>query len=151
MRDELHDSLWRYEAMTGLLHWDDERNPSQQQRDRAAYGKEYGLVSYPDGQQQLSYARAIRFLVEVCGHAYEESLEALVEYFRAMPSAYRTDADPENDARQIRAGAENIIEALFDLKVGRLIHGEDEFALAYNWRATRSLMTMPGSSRLSKS
>jgi hypothetical protein len=142
MRDELRDSLWRYEAMTGLIDWEDESAPGQEDRDQAAYGTEYGLTPCPDGQQQASYARMVRFLVEVCGHSYEESLEALVEHFRAMPGAYRADANPEDDARQIMSAAENIIEALFDLKVGRLIHGDDEGALDYNRRTTRKLMTL---------
>lgn len=140
MRDELYESLWRYEAMTGLIDWQNEADSGQQDRDRDNYGKDYGLVLYPDGQHYTSYARMLRFLVEVCGHSYEESLEALVEHFKGMPCAYRAIAAPEEDARQIRASGDNIIEALFDLKVRRLISAGDELALAYNWRTTRYLM-----------
>jgi hypothetical protein len=79
MRDELHESLWRYESMTGLATRET-KAIRQQERDRADYGSEHGLAPYPDGQHCTS------------------------------------------DARKIRTGTENIIEALFDPKVGRLIH-----------------------------
>jgi hypothetical protein len=148
MRDELYESLWRYEAMTGLIDWQNEADPGQQERDRTAYDKDYGLVLYPDGQHYTSYARMLRFLVEVCGHAYEESLEAIVGYSQGMPCAYRASANPEDDARQIRSSGENIIEALFDLKVGRLIAGGNDVVLNFNWQTTRCLMAMEAPSRL---
>jgi len=149
MRDELYESLWRYEAMTGQIDWENEADPGQQERDRAAYGKDYGLVPYPDGQHYTSYARMLRFLVEVSGHAYAESLEAIVEHFRSMPAGYRMYADPEADARKIRASGENIIEALFDLKVGRLISAGDELAISFNWRTTHRLMGMANNPKIS--
>ncbi|GEC36460.1 hypothetical protein JOH52_000836 [Sinorhizobium meliloti] len=149
MRDELYRSLFRYEAMTGQCDWENEDDPGREDRDRASYDKEYGLLLQPDGQRYTSYARTLRFLVEVCGHAYDESLESLVEHIQGMPAGgYRTDLDADKEARQMRAGGDNIIESLFHLKVGRLIAGDDVRALDYNWSVTRKLMALPGLPRL---
>ncbi len=148
MRDELYESLWRYDAMTGLVDWKCEDDPGREERDREAYGKEYGLLQYPGGMESVCYARIVRFLVEVCGHSYEESLAALIEHVRGQPSALRSDLDADCDARNIRVHNGNIIEALFSLKVGRLIDDE-AFALDYNWKVTRRLMSLPGPKRLS--
>lgn len=140
MRDELLNSLWRYDAMTGLVDWSNEDDPGREDRDREAFAKEYGLVRYPDGRDYVCNARIVRFLVEVCGHSYEEALEALIEHLQGQPHAYRADPDIESDARQIRAGAPNIIEALFSLKVDRLVSEGDPAALDFSWRVTRALM-----------
>lgn len=149
MRNELMQSLWRYDAMTGQVDWNNEEDPGREDRDRAAFGREYGLVRYPDGQEYVCTARIVRFLVEVCGHSYEESLEALVEHLQGQPHAYRADPDIESDARQIRAGAPNIIEALFSLKVNRLVSQDDPHAVDYSWRVTRALMGLSDKPKLS--
>lgn len=140
MRDELLQSLWRYDAMTGLVDWNNEEDPGREDRDRAAFGKDYGLVRYPDGNDYACNGRIVRFLVEVCGHSYEESVEALVEHIQSQPYAYRASPDVEADAKAIRAGAPNIIEALFSLKVDRLVREGDKMATDYSWRVTRVLM-----------
>lgn len=146
MRDALYESLFRYEAMTGICDWESEDEPGREDRDRIAYGKELGLVPYPDGNEYLSYARMVRFLVEVCGHAYGESLDAVVEHVQSQPvGGYRSDLDAEREAATIRAGSENIIEALFHLKVTRLIAGGNDRALDYNWKVTRALMAKDNS------
>ncbi len=148
MRDELLQSLWRYDAMTGLVDWNNEGEPGREDRDRATFGHEYGLVRFPDGQYYACNGRIVRFLVEVCGHSYDESLEALVEHLQGQPHAYRADTDIESDARGIRAGAPNIIEALFSLKVNRLVSEDDPVAVDYSWRVTRALIGMQGSEKL---
>lgn len=148
MRQELYESLWRYDAMTRLVHWNNEDDPGREDRDRAAYGNEYGLIRYPDGGEYVCNGRVVRFLVEVCGHSYEESLAALIEHIRSQPKGYRTNADPEADARTIRMNSRNIIEALFSLKVDRLIDQDDPSAVSYSWQVTRSLMAMPEQSNL---
>lgn len=140
MRDELLQSLWRYDAMTGLVDWNNEEDPGREDRDRAAFGKEYGLVRYPDGQDYACNGRIVRFLVEVCGHCYEEAVEALVEHIQSQPHAFRAAPDADADAKAIRAGAPNIIEALFSLKVDRLVSQGDTTATDYSWRVTRVLM-----------
>lgn len=142
MRDELMQSLWRYDAMTGLVDWNNEEDPGREDRDRAAFGQDYGLVRFPDGQEYACNGRIVRFLVEVCGHSYEESLEALVEHLQRQPHAYRAAPDVESDARGIRAGAPNVIEALFSLKVNRLVSQDDPEAVEYSLRVTRALMGM---------
>jgi hypothetical protein len=148
MRDELMQSLWRYDAMTGQVDWNNEEDPGREDRDRAAFDHEYGLVRFPDGQEYACNGRIVRFLVEVCGHSYEESLEALVEHLQGQPHAYRAAPDVESDARGIRAGAPNIIEALFSLKVNRLVSQDDPHAVEYSWRVTRNLMGLLGTPRL---
>lgn len=148
MRDELMQSLWRYDAMTGQVDWNNEEDPGREDRDRAAFGQDYGLVRFQDGQEYVCNGRIVRFLVEVCGHSYEEALEALVEHLQGQPHAYRADPDIEADARQIRAGAVNIIEALFSLKVDRLVSQDDSLAVDYSWRVTRTLMRLPGNRKL---
>ncbi len=140
MRDELLNSLWRYDAMTGLVDWTNDDDPGREDRDRAVFGKEYGLVRYPDGQDYVCNGRVVRFLVEVCGHSYEEAVEALVEHLQSQPHAYRAAPDPKADAAAIRTGAPNIIEALFSLKVDRLVSEGDPVALDFSWRVTRALM-----------
>lgn len=142
MRNELMQSLWRYDAMTGQVDWNNEEDPGCEDRDRAAFGKEYGLVRYPDGQDYACNGRIVRFLVEVCGHSYEESVEALVEHIQSQPHAYRSAPDVDADAKAIRAGAPNIIEALFSLKVDRLASESDTVAVNYSWGVTRALMAM---------
>lgn len=144
MRDELLQSLWRYDAMTGLVDWNNEEDPGGEDRDRQAFGREYGMVRYPDGQDYVCNGRIVRFLVEVCGHSYEESVEALVEHIQAQPHAYRAAPDVDADAAAIRVGAPNIIEALFSLKVDRLVSEGDRQAVDYSWRVTRALMREPG-------
>ena len=89
MSEELYADIWRYEAMAGLLDWSNEDDPGREDRDRAAFGNQYGLVEYPNGAEYLSYARMLRFLVEVCGHAYEDSLEAIVEHARRFGDGKR--------------------------------------------------------------
>lgn len=149
MRDELMQSLWRYDAMTGLVDWNNEEDPGREDRDRAAFGRDYGLVRFPDGQEYACNGRIVRFLVEVCGHSYEESLEALVEHLKGQPHAYRAAPDVESDARGIRADAPNIIEALFSLKVNRLVSQDDPHAVDYSWRVTRALMGLSDKPKLS--
>ncbi len=148
MRDELLQSLWRYDAMTGLVDWSNEEDPGREDRDRAAFGQEYGLIRYPDGREYVCNGRIVRFLVEVCGHSYEESLEALVEHIQSQPHAYRANPDVDADAKGIRAGAPNIIEALFSLKVDRLVSNGDTVAMDHSWRVTRTLMRMAGAPKL---
>jgi hypothetical protein len=97
-------------------------------------------VRYPDGQNYVCNARIVRFLVEVCGHSYEEAVEALVEHIQNQPHGYRAAPDVEADAKAIRAGAPNIIEALLSLKVDRLVSQGDTTATDYSWRVTRLLM-----------
>lgn len=151
MREELYADIWRYEAMTGLLDWSNEDDPGREERDRAAYGKEYGLVVYPDGTEYLSCARMLRFLVEVLGHSYDEGLEAIVEHGRSLPSGgYRDDPDVEGEAAKIKIGTSNIIEALFNLKVTRLIAADDKRAADHNRQVTRQLMAKRGPSRLQR-
>jgi hypothetical protein len=135
--------------MTGLCDWENLDDPGREDRDRAAYDKEYGLLRLqPDGQEYTSYARMLRFLVEVCGHAYDESLGALVEHFQGVPiGGCRTDLNADKEARQMKAGGGNVIELLFHLKVARLIDGHNDRSLDYNWRITRTLMTLPGMPR----
>lgn len=140
MRDELMQSLWRYDAMTGLVDWNNEEEPGREDRDRAAFGQDYGLVRGRDGREYVCNGRIVRFLVEVCGHSYEESLEALVEHLQGQPHAYRAQPDIEGDAQHIRASSPNIIEALFSLKVNRLVSVDDPAAVDYSWRVTRALM-----------
>jgi hypothetical protein len=130
--------------MTGLVDWNNEEDPGREDRDRAAFGKEYGLVRYPDGQEYACNGRIVRFLVEVCGHSYNEAVEALVEHIQSQPHGYRVAPDVEADAKAIRAGAHNIIEALFSLKVDRLVHEGDATATDYSWRVTRVLMQANG-------
>lgn len=149
MHDALYESLFRYEAMTGICDWESEEEPGREDRDRIAYGKEFGLVRYPDGNEYLSYARMVRFLVEVCGHAYAESLDAVVEHVQSQPvGGYRSELDAEREAATVRAGSENIIEALFHLKVIRLIQDGNVRALDYNWEVTRALMANDNGARL---
>lgn len=147
MRDELQDSLWRYDAMTGIVDWNNPDDPGREERDLAAYGRDYGLIRYPDGQDYTCYARIVRFLTEVCGHSYEESLEALIEHVREQPSMPRTGLDAEADARAIRARGGNIVEALLSLKIGRLIAGDNPEAVEFNWRVTRTLTRLTNSTR----
>lgn len=147
MRDELLQSLWRYDAMTGLVDWNNEEDPGREDRDRAAFGKNYGLVCYPDGQDYACNGRIVRFLVEVCGHSYEESVEALVEHIQSQPRAHRAAPDVEADAMTIRNGAPNLIEALFSLKVDRLVHACDPAAVDYSWQVTRRLMRLTDTSK----
>jgi hypothetical protein len=142
MRYELMQSLWRYDAMTGQVDWNNEEDPGREDRDRAAFGQDYGLVRFQDGQEYVCNGRIVRFLVEVCGHSYEESLEALVEHLQGQPKAYRAAPDVESDAKGIRADAPNIIEALFSLKVNRLVSEDDPAAVDYSWRVTRALMAL---------
>lgn len=142
MRNELLQSLWRYDAMTGLVDWNNDEDPGREDRDRAAFGKEYGLVRYPDGQDYACNGRIVRFLVEVCGHSYEDAVEALVEHIQSQPHAYRAAPDVEADARALRAGAPNIIEALFSLKVDRLISEGNRQAVDYSRCVTRTLVKL---------
>lgn len=148
MRNELYDDLMRYEAMSGISDYTDQDDPGREDRDRQAFGNEYGLVRFPDGKEYLSYARMVRFLADICGHSYEESLDAVVEHIRSLPHGYRDDLDVEGDARAIRNSGENIIEALFNLKVSRLIEGDDERALDYSWQVTRAVIAMKRPPRL---
>jgi len=134
--------------MTGLVDWNNEEDPGREDRDRAAFGREYGLVRYADGQEYVCNGRIVRFLVEVCGHSYEESVEALVEHIQGQPHACRAAPDIDADAAAIRAGAPNIIEALFSLKVGRLVNEGDRRAVDYNWRVTRVLIALGSESKL---
>lgn len=148
MRDELMQSLWRYDAMTGQVDWNNEEDPGREDRDRAAFGHEYGLVRYPDGADYVCNGRIVRFLVEVCGHSYDEAVEALVEHIQSQPHAYRAAPDVDADAKALKAGAPNIIEALFSLKVDRLVSEEDPQAVDYSWRVTRSLMGLSSPPKL---
>lgn len=143
MRDEVLLSLCRYEAMTGLSDWLDEACPGQEDQDRASYGKDYGLLAGKDGRQYTSTARMVRFLVEVCGHSYQEALDAVVEHFQNMPSkALPNREDPGQVARQMTESYGNILEALVDLKISRLVSAGDESALSYNWGITDRLLQM---------
>jgi len=140
MRNELIKSLWRYDAMTGQVDWNNEEDPGREDRDRAAFGRDYVLVRGGNGREYVCNGRIIRFLVEVCGHSYEESLEVLVEHLQGQPHACRAHPDIEGDAQEIRASSPNIIEALFSLKVNRLVSVDDPAAVDYSWRVTRALM-----------
>lgn len=148
MRNELMQSLWRYDAMTGLVDWNNDEDPGREDRDRAAFGQDYGLIRGRDGQEHACNGRIVRFLVEVCGHSYEESLEALIEHLQGQPHAYRAHPDIEGDAQEIRASSPNIIEALFSLKVDRLVSENDPYAVDYSWRVTRTLMRLTSEQRL---
>lgn len=147
MDSRLHYSLLRYDAMAGLVSWTDEADPGREERDRRAYDREYGLIRQ-NGQDYTCYGRVVRFLTEVCGHSFDESVDGLVEYVREQPTGgRRMDLDAGREAQQIRANGGNIIEALFSLKVGRLIDRDDDFALDYNWQVTRRLMGLRGRHR----
>lgn len=148
MRDELYSDIQRYLAMTDLLHYSDEDDPGREERDRAVYGKEYGLLSYPDGKEYFSPARLVRFLVEICGHSYTEALEAAIEDDLSQPRGARLpDLDAERDATSIRSRTDNVIEALFNLKFTRLTSSDQE-ELDFAWAVTRSLMAKAGPRRL---
>jgi hypothetical protein len=85
----------------------------------------------------------VRFLVEVCGHSYQEALDAVVEHFQNMPSKPLPNReDPRQVARQMTESYGNILEALVDLKISRLVSAGDESALSYNRGITDQLLLM---------
>ncbi len=147
MRDELRDSLWRYDAMTGIVHWNNEDDPGREERDLAAYGGEYGLIRSPGGEEFTCYARIIRFLTEVCGHSFEESVDALVEHIREQPAGRRLNPDAAADARSIRDQGGNIVEALLSLKIVRLIAGDNAEAVQYSGKVARILTRLTNEPR----
>jgi hypothetical protein len=132
MRDDVMLSLCRYEAMTRLSDYWNEDCPDQEVRDREMFGDEYGLLAGENGYGYLSTARMVRFLVEVCGHSYEEALEGVVEHFQKMPAVPSPSREaPRQVARRMKESHKNTLEALVDLKIARLISENDESALAY--------------------
>lgn len=145
MNDRIHMDLLRYEEMAGLCDGSKPDDLEEAHRDRVQYGKDYGSPTDDQGRPLYSPARIVRFLVEVCGHSYNDSLQAVVEDMRTWPTVpNRTAPDAHNEACAIRSGSQNIIEALFDLKVVRLAHGQSSGAIDHNWLVTRALMNMKG-------
>ncbi|WP_323130957.1 hypothetical protein [Sinorhizobium medicae] len=141
MKDEIRTGILRYEAMAGLCDYENPDDTGQTARDRTQYETEYAAPRLKDGSACHSPAKVVRFLVEVCGFSYEESLEAIVEDMRSWPSGPRSTAlDPLADAQEMMACYGNIIEALFDLKVVRMAREGDEAAKDFSGRVTRALM-----------
>lgn len=149
MRQEIEIDIERYEVMAGIVQGSREDNPGREERDKVTYQNQYGLMPYPNGVEYMSFARMVRFLVEVCGHSYEESLDAVIEHDRSLPRGIpRTDLNAEREAALIRDESQNIIESLFNLKVIRLIEAEDTHAVDYARDVTRLLMARKGAPRL---
>lgn len=149
MPHDVQASMYRYEAMVGTISWNNEDDPGREERDLAAYGEEYGLLRYPDGHEYVCHARTVRFLIEVCGHSYDEAVEGLVQYYRDQPwGQRRLEPNAEAEARAMKELNRNIIEELFSLKVNRMVHYDDDGAVAYSWKLTRTLMGLKGQPKL---
>lgn len=143
MQDDVYLSICRYEAMTGLSGWTNDACPDQADQDREMYGEEYGLLQVQHGYEFTSPARMVRFLVEVCGHSYQEAVDGIVEDFRNAPTMPLPALQaPEAVAREMQSAHRNILEALVDLKISRLTSAGDDRGLAYNWAVTRKLLSM---------
>ncbi|WP_457811914.1 hypothetical protein [Sinorhizobium meliloti] len=143
MNNRIHTDLLRYEEMVGLCDGSNPDDLEEACRDRAQYGNEYGSPTDERGRLVYSPARIVRFLIEVCGHSYNDALQSVIEDMRSWPTApARAEPDAHHEASAIRSGSQSIIEALFDLKVVRLAHGEDSPAIDHNWLVTRTLMGM---------
>jgi hypothetical protein len=145
MNDDIHRDLMRYEEMVGLCSGSNLDDPDEAARDFARYGKEYGAPGDAQGHPAYSPARIVRFLVEVCGHSYNDALAAVVEDMQGWPSAPRDDLpNPKDEAQAMRAANRNIIEDLFDLKVIRLSRDGDREGVGYAWDVTREVMAIEG-------
>lgn len=145
MNDDIYRDLMRYEEMVGLCSGSNPDDPEQGKRDLAQYGKEYGAPADAEGYPQYSPAKIVRFLVEACGHSYNDALAAVVEDMQGWPSAPRDDLpEPKDEARAMRAANRNIIEDLFDLKVIRLSRDGDREGVGYAWDVTREVMAIEG-------
>ncbi|MDE3767586.1 hypothetical protein [Sinorhizobium meliloti] len=143
MNDDIRVGILRYEAMVGLCDYENPDDAGQTARDRAQYGTEYAAPRGRNGAPCHSPAKVVRFLVEVCGFSYEDSLEAVIEDMRGWPSEPKsTVLDSQADAQDMMACYGNIIEALFDLKVVRMARKGDEAAQDFTWRVTRALTAM---------
>lgn len=143
MKEEIYRDLIRYEEMADLCSGGNPNVPDQCRRDRIRYGAEY--LPRPDHRDMPMYspAKIVRFLVEVCGHSYNDAVDAVVEDMRTVPSSLRRPLPrPDAEARMICGETHNIIEALFDLKVVRIARQGDEYAVGYARDVTRALMTL---------
>lgn len=90
----------------------------------------------------------MRFLVEVCGHSYNDALAAVVEDMQSWPTAPRDDLPkPKDEARAMRAANRNIIGDLFDLKVTRLAREGDRKGVGFAWDVTREMMALDAPER----
>jgi len=125
--------------MIGSCDYESPDHPDQAESDRAAYLAEYGMPINDKGQSLYSPAKVVRFMVEVCGISYNEALEAVVEDMRSWPSGCH-NGDPDAAVRSIVGSRPNIIEALFDLKVLRMVREDEPAAIEDNWMVTRRLM-----------
>lgn len=128
----------RYEAMANLCDYANPDNPNETEQDRVAYGKKYVPEWTPEGRGVLSSAYVIRFLVEVCGHSYEEALTGLIEDRQSWPLGDWPDITPEQHAQNLMEQGGDIIEILFNLKVARLACQTAEAAAFYR-EATHEL------------
>lgn len=143
MNDDIYRDLMRYEEMVGLCSGSNRDDPEQGKSDLAQYGKEYGAPADPEGYPQYSPAKIVRFLVEACGHSYNDALAAVVEDMQSWPSAPRDGLPrPKDEAQAMRAANRNIIEDLFDLKVARLARENDREGVNYAWDVTREVMAL---------
>ena len=142
MRDELLNSLWRYDAMTGLVDWTNEDDPGREDRDRDAFGKEYGLVRYPDGRDYVCNGESSASSSRSAATPTRRPWRPRSSIYRGsrMPTVRRLTSKPM--PRPIKTGAPNIIEALFSLKVDRLVSEGDPAAVDFSWRVTRALMVI---------
>src|SRR4051812_13683604 len=98
MNDRIHMDLMRYEEMVGLCDGSNPDDLDEARRDRAQYGKEYGSPTDDQGRPRYSPAKIVRFLVEVCGHSYNDALQAVIEDMRSWPTVPgRTEPDADHE------------------------------------------------------
>ena len=148
MKDDIYPNLLRYQEMVGLCSGSNRDDPEEADRDFALYGKEYGTETDADGNPIYSPAKIVRFVVEICGHSYNDALAAVVEDMQDGPIAPRIPLPkPDEEARKMRTHNRNIIEDLFNLKVVRLAREGDASSVRFAWDVTREVMAMESPER----
>jgi hypothetical protein len=117
MHDEAELALMRYEAMADMLGGVPDAVIALAESDRAVFGERYLLPKDADGVPVISNVLRVRFMVEVCGLTYEESVAAIAER-EPIDNADWLDTmrGPEEWARRLMTPP-NIAEAIIDMEI----------------------------------
>lgn len=117
MHEEAEFALMRYEAMADMLGGIPDAVIALAESDRIAFGERYLLSRDADGVPVISNVLRVRFMVEVCGLTYDESVAAIAER-EPIDSADWLDTmrGPEEWARSLMTPS-NIAEAIIDMEI----------------------------------